>query len=77
MIVEVTTNLDPRLQAFFAPAIVAEILLVLFEGGRFDENAVVLELLGPFVVKLNEQEDEAAHDRGEHVPPVGAIPAHL
>src|SRR5437868_10658693 len=76
-IVEVTTDLDPRLHPLLGSAIVAEVLLVLFERGWFDENAVVLKFLRPLVIKLNEQKDDAAQDSGEHVPPVGPVAAHF
>src|SRR5882724_9756319 len=76
-VVEMTTDLDPRLHPFFRPAIVTEILLVLFERSRFDENAVVLKFLRPFVVKFYNEKDDTAHDGGEHVPPVGAVTAHF
>src|SRR6266581_3446563 len=76
-IVQVTTDLDPRLHPLFGPAIVSEVLLVFFERSRFDENAVVLKLLRPFVVKFYDEKDDAAHDGGEHVPPVGTVAAHL
>ena len=72
-----TTDLDPRLHLLLDPAIVAEVPLVLFERSWFDENAVVLKFLRPFVIKLNEQKDDPAQNGSEHVPPIGAVAAHF
>src|SRR5438270_13163482 len=57
-IVEMATDLDPRLHPFFRPATVAEVLLVLFERSRLDENAIVLKLLGPFVGEFDDEKDD-------------------
>src|SRR5713101_3018716 len=61
-VVQVTTDFNPRLHPLLGPAIVSEILLVFFERGRFDENAVMLKFLRPFVIKFYEEKDDAAHD---------------
>src|ERR687891_2459981 len=74
---QVAGNLEPRGQTFRGSMLVAEILFVLPEGGWLNVSAEVIKLLWPFVNEFDGQENHAAKDGGQHVPPVSAISAHL
>src|SRR5439155_1147706 len=72
-----TSDLEARRKAFRGCMLIPKILFVLPELFRFNVSAEVIELLWPFVNEFDGQENHAAQDGGQHVPPVGAIFSHL
>src|SRR3982074_2036515 len=69
-IMQVPADFGAGRKSFLGQVMVPEILLIFLERIFLNKGPEVIELLGPLIDELHSQEDHAAQNRDEHVPPV-------